>query len=123
MKYIAVILAANIITGCATVTRGSNQAVPFNSTPQKASVEVSGQRCITPCGLKLKRSQTHKVMMSKAGYRDAGTVLTPSIEGAGVAGLAGNVLVGGVIGMGVDAASGAMYTLNPQTVHLNLDRK
>ena len=123
MKYIAIIVAANLITGCATITRGTEQDVPFNSTPQKATVSVSSKQCITPCGLKLKRNQTHKVMMSKVGYRDAGAVLTPSIEGAGAAGFAGNVIVGGVIGMGVDAASGAMYTLNPQTVHLDLERK
>jgi hypothetical protein len=36
--------------------------------------------------------------------------------------MAGNVLVGGVIGVGVDAVSGAMYDLTPDRISVKLDR-
>jgi hypothetical protein len=40
--------------------------------------------------------------------------------GAGAAGLAGNVLVGGVVGMGVDVATGATLEHFPNPVAANL---
>ena len=41
-------------------------------------------------------------------------------DGAGTAGMAGNLVVGGIIGMGVDAATGAMnsHVPNPLVVTL-----
>ena len=51
------------------------------------------------------------------------TVHVSSGTGGGVAGLAGNVIEGGIVGMAIDANSGAMNDLspNPLTVTLQSD--
>ena len=41
---------------------------------------------------------------------------------AGGAGLAGNVLLGGVIGLGVDAATGAAFDLVPNPLKVTLEK-
>lgn len=42
------------------------------------------------------------------------------ISGAGAAGMAGNVLIGGVIGAGVDAGTGATKDLRPNPLSVQL---
>lgn len=43
-----------------------------------------------------------------------------SLAGSGAAGFAGNVLLGGVVGMGVDAATGATLEHTPNPVNATL---
>jgi hypothetical protein len=42
------------------------------------------------------------------------------VAGAGAAGVAGNVIIGGIIGVGIDAATGAAMSLKPNPVHIHL---
>ena len=42
------------------------------------------------------------------------------ISGGGAAGMAGNVLLGGIIGAGVDAATGATKDLKPNPIDVKL---
>ena len=46
--------------------------------------------------------------------------LTKEIPGTGAAGFAGNVLLGGLVGMGVDAATGAAMDHKPNPVIVTL---
>jgi hypothetical protein len=46
--------------------------------------------------------------------------LTKEIPGTGAAGFAGNVLAGGLVGMGVDAVTGAAMDHKPNTVIVTL---
>ena len=46
--------------------------------------------------------------------------LTKEIPGTGAAGFAGNLLVGGLVGMGVDAATGAAQDHKPNPVIVTL---
>lgn len=113
-------LSAAIILGqgCATVTRGTSQNFGVTSEPNTAQVKFStGMTCETPCNLKLKRNQGFSGTISKEGHKPAGFTVESKVSGGGGAGFAGNILVGGVIGMGVDAASGAMKDLKPNKVH------
>ena len=48
-----------------------------------------------------------------SGYKTKTASVRSQIAGAGGAGMAGNILVGGIIGIGVDATSGAMNDLTP----------
>lgn len=56
----------------------------------------------------------------KTGYKTLTTLLEPKLSGDGTAGMAGNILLGGVIGAGVDAATGAMNDLKPNPMVANL---
>ncbi len=61
------------------------------------------------------------VTISKPGYHTARVNVTSEASGAGGAGMAGNILVGGLIGVGIDASSGAMLDLPPNPVAVALE--
>jgi len=111
------------LSACATVTRGTTEAFTVESTPPGAKVKTSnGYTCdATPCTWKMARKSEFSVEVSKPGYKTATAQVTNQIAGAGAAGLAGNVIVGGIIGIGVDAVSGAALELKPNPMHITLE--
>lgn len=110
------------MSGCATITRGTTDALVVNSQPQGAQVQLSnGMSCTsTPCTFKLPRKSDLQVTISKSGCQTVVTNVTHKTAGAGAAGVAGNVLVGGIIGLGVDAATGASQELVPNPLEVTL---
>jgi hypothetical protein len=65
--------------------------------------------------------QNFDVTITKPGYKDwHGQVTHQFSTGGGVA-LAGNVLVGGLVGITVDAASGATQKLVPNPLNVTLE--
>ena len=99
---------ALVLSGCATVTRGTGEQVHVHSDPQGAEARTSlGFQCITPCTISVQRKDEFSVTITKAGYEPQTIMVATRLAGAGAAGFAGNVLLGGVVGMGVDAATGA----------------
>ncbi|MFT7637545.1 MAG: hypothetical protein ACI9Y8_001322 [Candidatus Omnitrophota bacterium] len=114
--YVLVLISA-LTSGCATIVNSPNQDVPISSYPRGARVIVDGgESYITPTILKLKRKQDHSLLFKKSGYDDLVFKITRSLSGA----VAGNILVGGLIGLGVDAISGAGYKLVPKEVMVTL---
>lgn len=112
-----------LLSGCATVTRGTSQNVTILSEPPGAQAKLSnGMSCpSTPCTLKISRKQGFTVAYSKDGYKPHEETVVSKISGAGEAGLMGNVLIGGVIGGAVDSSSGAMNDLSPNPVKATLE--
>jgi hypothetical protein len=97
--------------------------VQIASDPPEAQARTSmGHVCVTPCTLQFSRKDEFTVLISKPGYHSAEIAVTTRIAGAGVAGFAGNVLLGGVVGMGVDAVSGATLEHVPNPVSATLVR-
>lgn len=125
VRLLALSAFALSATACATVTRGSNTAWQVTSEPSGAKVETShGHQCpATPCSIKMKRKSEFTATLTKPGYRPATVTVTNKVSGAGGAGMAGNVLVGGIIGAGVDVATGAMLDLTPNPAHVTLDKE
>jgi hypothetical protein len=121
ITLISAITALSLTTGCATITRGSSDTLNINSSPAGANVTLSnGMMGRTPVSFKLDRNKPITVEISKAGYETVSANITPQISGAGGVGMAGNVLFGGIIGGAVDIASGAMYDLQPNPLHVVL---
>ena len=120
---LAAALAAPCV-GCASVTRGTTENISISTTPSGAVAEVSGldvpTSCVTPCVVVAKRSADITVTVSKEGYEPQVIPLTKEIPGSGAAGFAGNLLVGGLVGMGVDAATGAAQDHKPNPVIVTL---
>jgi hypothetical protein len=115
-------LSLMLISGCATVTRGTNDVLEVRTTPAQASVSTSnGFSCVSPCALKMPRRSEFVVTARKQGYKPASASVTNRISGAGGAAMAGNVIVGGIIGAGIDAGTGAMLNLVPNPVVLTLE--
>lgn len=108
---------------CATVTRGTSQAWTVQTEPSGATVRTSaGFACdATPCTWKMSRKSDFQVTISKAGYKTVQTQVIHQMSGGGGAALAGNVLVGGIIGIGIDAATGAAMELKPNPLIIKLE--
>jgi hypothetical protein len=109
-------------SGCATITRGTTEALVIETTPIGANVELSnGLHCKSPCSLEVKRKDPVTIDITKTGFEPARVNVLSEIAGAGAAGMAGNVILGGLIGVGVDAATGATKRLNPNPVKVTLN--
>ena len=121
IRVLVSIAAGLALSGCATITRGTTDQVQVVSEPSGANVRSSmGQTCITPCTLQVSRKDEFTLTVSKAGFTDESVPVKTQVAGSGAAGFAGNVLVGGIIGMGADAYTGATleHVPNPVTVTL-----
>lgn len=122
MKRILLILPLlTLATGCATVTRGTTEAMIIETDPAGANVVLStGETCRSPCTLEKKRKDGFDVMIEKAGFETVEVAVISQTANAGAAGMAGNVVLGGLIGMAVDAGSGAMKELSPNPLQVKL---
>ena len=112
-----------LLCACGTITRGTKQAFTVTSEPSNAMVEFSsGEECKTPCTLQKKRKDIFTVKVSKKGYHPTRSSIMNQVAGAGAAAMAGNLLVGGVVGAGVDFYTGAALELVPNPLHVTLDK-
>jgi hypothetical protein len=106
--------------GCATMTKGTTQSIAINSSPSGATVIIDGMPMgQTPLTISLARSSNHSGVLSLAGYDDAAFTITRKFTNTTF----GNILFGGLIGVGVDAASGANYDLTPDSIYATLGRR
>jgi hypothetical protein len=105
LKTIAMIALLAMAGGCATIMRGSEQSIDFQTVPPGATVSVDNKTLITPASVSLKRLKTYPVVISKPDYRTIEFKLIPEFDGVS---LVGNLIMpGGSAGILVDAASGA----------------
>lgn len=117
------LINALLFTGCATVTRGTTETVMIQSVPTGADVRISnGFTGRTPFTFTVPRKGDLIVTLSHPGYVSQEHVLHSGVAGKGAAGVAGNVLIGGVIGIGVDMATGASLSHKPNPLVVTLQR-
>jgi hypothetical protein len=117
------LLSCLALASCATVTRGTRTAFVVETVPSGAQVSLStGETCnATPCTFpRIPRESEFMVTVSKEGYETTTHQVTHATAGGGGLGMAGNLILGGVIGAAVDANNGATQNLvpNPLMVHL-----
>lgn len=111
MWRLAHVLLLLLAAGCATIVKGTSQNVAIDTpgvasaTCELTSPAIATQTIVTPATLVLEKSQ-HNVTVTchKACYQDGVGVIPSYTEALA----AGNVVLGGVVGLGVDAATGAM---------------
>jgi hypothetical protein len=151
MRLFYLIAVCCAVMGCATVIRGTESTVQFESTPSGAQVStqiidicsisecapiqqdpgqpeipriirppVHGPGCTTPCSIRVSRKDSLVATFTKDGYAPQTVNIPVRLAGEGAAGVAGNVLIGGVIGLGVDAATGAALEHFPNPVNVTL---
>lgn len=107
-----------LFAGCATIVSGTTQKVSVNSQPTGAKVTADGKTtATTPTDFTLERKSDHTLEFSKDGYKNVTIMLKRTINGM----LAGNILIGGLIGTGIDAVSGANNKLIPERVNVRLE--
>jgi hypothetical protein len=115
--FVALVLALVFLGGCATLTTSSSQTVTLVTDPAGAACtfkrdgKVVGIVNPTPGSLMVSKSHSAlDVACVKDGYVDA----TGTVGSKFQAMTFGNVLFGGIIGIAVDAASGATAEYEPQ---------
>jgi hypothetical protein len=120
MRIFAIAALGVALGGCASVTRGTTENIAISSTPSGAEAVVSGldvpTTCTTPCSIVAKRSADISITFEKPGYEPQTIQLTKEIPATGAAGFAGNIIAGGLVGMGVDAVTGAALDHKPNPV-------
>jgi hypothetical protein len=117
VRGLLVVMIAVSAAGCATITRGTTQVVAVNTpgapgaTCTLTSASIGAQTLVTPATVSLQKGRDNiAVHCTKECYQDGAGVIASSMEGM----TAGNIVLGGVIGLGVDAASGAMNSYAPE---------
>ena len=124
MRILGIMMLGATLAGCASATRGWDEQISIASTPSGATAKLSGPNnspsCVTPCVVQVRRSDEITVSFEKEGFEPQVVALTKEIAGTGAAGFAGNILLGGIIGMGVDAATGAALDHKPNPVIVTL---
>lgn len=115
---ITTVLAAVVLGGCASIINGSTQEVAFTSQLSQATITIDGvERGATPVSVELARGERHTVVMALEGYETEEIALEQRVNGW----VWGNILIGGLIGLVVDASTGAMYRIDPETLRTRLE--
>ena len=125
MRVVLVVgLLALNCAGCASATRGWTEQITLTSTPAGAEAAVTGPEipttCVTPCVVQVKRQDEVSITFTKEGYEPQVVALQKELASGGAAGFAGNILVGGLVGMAVDGVSGAALDHKPNPVIVTL---
>jgi hypothetical protein len=107
------LLALLPMSACATIVNGTSQEVAINTAPIGAACDVTrqgshvGSVLATPGSLHVdKSSKDLNVSCTKEGYAPAQVTQTPTMSAATL----GNVLIGGIIGVALDASTGANFS-------------
>lgn len=104
------LLCLVLLTGCATILRGTEQNVTVDTVPSGARVEFSnGQTCMSPCSIAAKRSKALNVIVSMDGCTPQTAFVRPRITATG-----------GLLGGLPDLATGAVYDLEPSQLSFTM---
>lgn len=113
-KVFRVALAGLLLSlgACATAVEGTDQTVTVNTIPSGASCELTrdgesiGVVNPTPGSILVDKSKDNvAILCTKQGHEAGTETMASSFQGMTF----GNILIGGIIGVGIDAASGAMH--------------
>jgi hypothetical protein len=119
-SFFIIFLISILTVGCATIFKGSDADIRVNSQPSDASIFINEiDRGNTPQTLTLGRDQDHILTFKKDGYEDVRIEVNKKFDGATT--ILGNLVSWWVIGVVVDVASGAAYSLEPADVQANLE--
>jgi hypothetical protein len=116
------VVIALMAGGCATVVSGTTQTIGVNTDPEGADCQfrrkgvLVGRVNPTPGTMQVgKDHESVSVLCAKEGFDDTTGVIGSEFQAMTL----GNILLGGVIGVVVDAASGAMMKY-PESVTFTL---
>lgn len=122
MKRAMTFVFTSLLPACATVVEGTGDTVTVSTNPPGATctMDRNGERVgaipITPGGVRIDKSRHDlTVTCTREGYQTASVTASPIFTGTTF----GNILVGGLVGIAVDIASGANNRY-PSEVRLEL---
>lgn len=110
------VLAFSMLAACASIVEGTDQSVTVNTSPSGATCNLVREGTTiavvnpTPGTVQVDKSKSHiAVHCEKADHEPAAGALASSFQGMTF----GNILFGGIIGVAIDASSGAMSKYPP----------
>lgn len=117
MRPLIALLFVAMLPGCATIMEGTSQSVSVATEPAGANCTIDragtriGQVNPTPGSVHLDKSKNDlSITCAHEGYQTATVVESPKFQATTF----GNIIVGGVVGAVVDAASGANFAYPAQ---------
>ncbi len=107
-----------LLSGCATIVHlGGSEEINLSSEPAGAKVVIDGTELgVTPLATKVERKKDHAIVLNKEGFQETQTRVESHISWW----VAGNVILGGLVGILVDVMSGGGYTIEPDAVAVTL---
>ena len=113
-----ILAAYTLLSGCATIVHlGGNEERNVSSEPAGAKVVIDGtERGVTPLATKVERKKDHAVVLTKEGFEENQSRVESHLSWW----VAGNVILGGLVGILVDVLSGGGYTIEPDAVAVTL---
>lgn len=109
-----------LFVSCATLFKGSTDDVSFSSDPSEAKVYVNGMLLgKTPVQLELKSENSYTIEFKKDGYENRTVVLNNSVGGGWVV----LDVLGGLLPVIIDAATGNWYSLDQEHVNAVLEEQ
>ncbi len=108
------------LNSCAALFASKTSAVPMQTTPSGAEVWLDGNKMgTTPVSLDLSNKKSHIITFKHEGFEDATYTINNSV-GAGWVVLD---ILGGLVPVIIDAATGSWYRLDAKVVNQNLVTK
>lgn len=122
MRLILASLLVVSLGGCASIVKGTTQTVSINTPGHTGaqctltSPEIGTRTVRTPATAVLSKSKHNVTVTCRKGcYRGTGIIASHTEVMT-----AGNVILGGVVGLGIDAATGAMNRYDDQAqIHMS----
>lgn len=112
-----VALAALALAGCGALFNNGPELVTFTSQPDGASVYVNGtRRGTTPLTIPLAKNQDYTVSFRKEGHEEVVTTVNKQVGATWVI----LDVLGGLLPVIIDAATGSWYVLSTNAVHGSL---
>ena len=107
-------------SSCALMFKGTSEEVAFQSSPDRAQVYVEGELMgETPLAVKLESKKSYTIVFKAEGYKDRSYHIKNKI-GAGWIILD---ILGGLVPVIIDAATGAWYSLDQKNINAVLQKQ
>jgi hypothetical protein len=109
-------------SGCGVMFQGSNQTVGIHSSPSGATVKGTPGigEYTTPCSVSLSRKNSYDLTFTKEGYKPVSAYINASVKFGYVL---LDVLLTGLVGVIVDAATGGWNGLKPDFISVTLEKE
>lgn len=111
-------------SGCATILSGTSDNIIIQSTPASANYVITTLKYdtevasgSTPATVNLSRKSEYKVTIKLAGYKDKVIPIYQEFNGWTIC----NICIGGILGVGIDFFTGALFKLAPQQIRVSLE--
>lgn len=119
IQKILIAISITSLASCASIIHGTTQTIGISSSPLNAQITIDKKSMgKTPYFAELDRGSEHVIIIQLNGYKTEKLLITKSISGWTF----GNILLGNIIGLGIDLATGGLYELSPEQLNISLKK-